>query len=801
MLCGLGCDAPGPIAGIRMKDGSTGSPTLLPRLARLALRLWGRGHLIPFVESLSALGRPARVAFPPELIEQGVALALSGIGNTAAIQSNPDWVWPRWVERQIDPDAAEFIPTGLNVLTTNVTGRNWTSIGLDGSPREAMVDPVGMLTPHPWGWSVLPWLRLADRMRIPSRMDGICQHADSGAWASVRSSWTENDVTWSWTWEAVELEGEEGILHVQSIQNGSTEIVEAELGLALRPCNTLSIGHINSLSLHDRVWKVNGKAALLLFATPTSSLVSDRHHGDPLDSRPSGLPIPRLRSRSGIATGVSSWDVHLAPGERKSIEAFVPLAAGSGTSSKLRRILSRSVDHARERMVESYRVESREGARVEVPDPRLQEAFDAVRSRLHVFDDGDRYSPGTFLYHHHWFRDAAFLSLGFENMGLGRRTVQKLEMYPKRQARDGLFRSQTGEWDSNGQALWTLGLHVRRGGDPAIADRLWRNVVRGVEWMDKIRQSASDAHVPHRGLMPAGFSAEHFGPNDHYLWDNFWSVAGMREACDLASLVGRKSDADRFQTMLEEYRADLAAGMRWGMERAKGALPCSPYRRLDAAAVGNLVAVSPLGVAAASDSWVGPTLDYLLSHCFRQGLFFQSIVHTGLNPYLSIQVARVLQARGDARVHVILQALLDKASSTWCWPEAIHPVTGGGCMGDGDHGWAAAEFLSLVRDLFVREAPEGLLLFDGAPVSWFRSGRPFSIANAPTDHGSIDLVAWPEDDLVHIDWRRRRASHQKDAPLRLSLPNNAGGRDFRLLEGESGSTLVHLKDLPKDALP
>ena len=772
---------------------------MLPRLVRFALRAWGKEHLVPFVESLAAMGRPSQVSFPPELLEQGAALALSGVGNTAAIQSNPDWVWPLWVERQTNPDKPEFIPTGLNVLTTNVTGRNWTSIGLDGSPREAMVDPVGMLTPHPWGWSILPWLGLDGRTLAPSRLDGIRQKSPPGRWASVETSWEGEGLSWSWTWESAELEGEEGAILSVRLENLSDSAREAVLGLSIRPCNGLSIGHINSLSLKDRVWKVNGKAALLLLSSPTSSLVSDRHHGDPLRSRPAGLPIPRLRSRSGIATGVSEWDVRLEVGGVARIDAFVPMDPGMGTSSRLRRIPARAVGHARERMDDTWRSSEREGSRIAVPDGRLQEAVDAVRSRLHVFDDQDRYTPGTFLYHHHWFRDAAFLALGFENMGLGRRTVAKLEMYPKRQARDGLFRSQTGEWDSNGQALWTLGLHVRRGGAPELADRLWSSVAKGVQWIDTIRRTSGDVHVPHRGLMPAGFSAEHFGPNDHYLWDNFWSIAGLREAVDLAGILGRRSDAERFGTMLEEYRADLAACVRWGMERADGALPCSPYRRLDAAAVGNLVAIAPLGVASPQDPWVGPTLDHLLGTCFRKGLFFQSIVHTGLNPYLSVQVARVLQARGDARLHGILQALLDHASDTWCWPEAIHPVTGGGCMGDGDHGWAAAEFLSLVRDMLVRESEEALLLLDGVPASWFHSGRPFSILRAPTDHGDIDVEADPEDEFLRISWRRSRAAHQQDAPLRLSVPNHAGGRTLLPLPGETGTTRLRLRDLPKEA--
>lgn len=769
---------------------------ILPRLARLALRLWGREHLVPFVEGLSALGRPARVAFPPELLEQGVALALSGISNTVAIQGNPDWIWPRWVERQTDPDAPEFVPTGLNVLTTNVTGRNWTSIGLEGSPREAMVDPVGMMTPGAWGWSVLPWLRVDGRNLVPPLMDGIRQDPVPGAWSSVRSRWAGGAVDWTWTWEAVELEGEEGVLLRQRVGNRGGEVLRLDLGIALRPCNVLAIGHINRLSYRDRVWKANGRTALVAIQPPTRSVVSDRHHGDPLRDPSAGLDLPRLTSRSGIATGLSSWESFLAPGETHAIEAFVPLDPGAGASSRLRRIQARGVAHARERMAARLLDDAARGSRITVADDRLQEAVDAIRGRLHVFDDQDRYSPGTFLYHHHWFRDAAFLTLGFENMGLGERTAAKLERYPHRQSADGLFRSQTGEWDSNGQALWTLGLHVRRGGDPVRADRIWKNVMRGAAWIERARRPDSDQHVPHRGLLPAGFSAEHFGPNDHYYWDNFWGIAGLEQAAWLAGTLGRDADRRRLEAMRDDFRIDLAAALRWGMERGEGALPCSPYRRLDAAAVGNMVAVSPLGVVPPSDPWVGPTVDFLVERCFRKGLFFQSIVHTGLNPYLSIQVARVLQARGDMRLDGVVQALLDAATPTWCWPEAIHPASGGGCMGDGDHGWAAAEFLSLVRDLLVREAPEGVLLLDGVPAAWFRSGRPFGIERAPTDHGEVDVRVVPDDDSLRVEWRRRRLPHQQEAPALLSLPVSEGGRKRLPLPGDSGQVRIPLHDLP-----
>ena len=47
----------------------------------------------------------------------------------------------------------------------------------------------------------------------------------------------------------------------------------------------------------------------------------------------------------------------------------------------------------------------------------------------------------------------------------------------------------------------------------------WLN---GADWIIG-KRLPEDGRTPHAGLLPAGFSAEHLGPNDHYYWDNFWS--------------------------------------------------------------------------------------------------------------------------------------------------------------------------------------------------------------------------------------------------------------------------------------
>src|SRR5690606_18527259 len=108
--------------------------------------------------------------------------------------------------------------------------------------------------------------------------------------------------------------------------------------------------------------------------------------------------------------------------------------------------------------------------------------------------------------------------------------------------------------------------------------------------------------------------------------------------------------------------------------------------------------------------------------------------------YLTLHIAQVLLRAGDMRFLQLLQSVVDLASPTGQWPEAIHPHTGGGCMGDGQHAWAAAELLMLIRNMFVREEGDGLILASGVPPAWRKPGATASFGPTPTPWGPVQIT-------------------------------------------------------------
>lgn len=742
---------------------------------RRYLQWTGKKHLLPLVSALSRAGRPAAVPFPPELLDQGLAIVLSGLNNTLAVQSNPDWVWPYWVERQTDPDGEAFLPTAINLIKNNLTHRNWTSVGVDDNAVEAMVDPVGMITLRPYGWSFFPYLRTAGGLRLPPRLGACVRQTLEDGWLSgVRTDYDNEDgLEWSLDVRASRYAQGDWLLARSRLKNRSGRHQTLAFGWALRPYNALMLGPINSVLHRQGAFRVNGEWSLFLGEEPERVRLSDRRGGDPLvdaEAEATGSAGGSfLRSAQGLATALAETSLELAAGQEVAFHAFGNLNPNHRRPRAPR--ARADFEAAWEAGSAADRDRDAVGLRLEFPDPRWTRAFRALKARLPVFDDGAHFSPGTFLYHQHWFRDSAFLALAFDQIGWGERVGEKFPAALSKQTAQGFFRSQNGEWDSNGQALFTLIGHVRRGGDPERLEQAYPALLRGAEWIRRMCDRSRTAPSPHYGLLPAGFSAEHFGPNDHYYWDAFWSVAGLEHLGWAARLFGKAEDGDRVSRILADCRSDLEASIDAAFRRTgcRG-LPSSPYRNLDSACIGNLVAASPLEVVAPDAAWLRCTVDHLMRHHLRDGLFFQRIVHTGLNAYLSVQLARALQRLRDPRAETVLEAVLQAGGPLLTWPEAIHPRTGGGCMGDGDHGWAAAEMLNLLRDCAVREDRGRLLLAGGASPAWYMRPGNLSVRAAPTLYGTVTYaLAWDETSLT-LDWKVERAPHQETVPLLFHLP-------------------------------
>src|SRR5439155_1314649 len=137
-------------------------------LLRRALgRLRITADIVRHLTTFQRLGGTVEVQLPTEIVPIGARTVFRALRTRAAAQLGVDWVWPHWLERQVDPRDPAFVPRGHLPFLANLTNRNWTMVGNVASPWEAIVDPRGLVTPWYDGWSLDWWVGADDRRHEP----------------------------------------------------------------------------------------------------------------------------------------------------------------------------------------------------------------------------------------------------------------------------------------------------------------------------------------------------------------------------------------------------------------------------------------------------------------------------------------------------------------------------------------------------------------------------------------------------------------------------------------------------------
>ncbi len=721
-------------------------------------------HAHGFLDPLSILGRlgnfaqPSEVTEPVELLRAGLVFHARGLINTRAIQNNLDWVWPYWVERQFNPRDPSFIPRGFSFSHINLSHRNWTAVGVPDCPFLPLVDPTGLVTPFIDGWSLDGWILREDGTRLlPSKLkenkeihQNLILEPDGFA---VETQVKKGDMTLKSRVEVILNDGEPYCI----IRYEAKSRKPGWVAVSLRPYNPEGVSFVKSVHFHpgQAIWTINGEPCVRFVEPVESHAVSEYRQGDVLSQLPHPSPnLYQTQCKVEMATAAALFP--LDDKGRGVVTVQVKLHKDKETLDRF----------GKKYKAVPWQKALAETCSLSVPDTRFQNLFDiAVRSLL-LHSPGEVF-PGPYTYKRFWFRDAAFMLDALLAVNLPDRVRRTLEIFPEKQTVMGYFLSQEGEWDSNGEAIWIINRYceVTRSSAP---EHLLNAVRRGAEWICRKRiRGGKDERV--EGLFPAGFSAEHLGPNDFYYWDDFWGVAGLRAAAALFDRDGYAQEAERFRREADDFQQAIDRSIaltqkEGGLGRA---VPAAPRRRMDSGAVGSLAASYPLKLYPLADERMLETALYLRKHHSVRGAFFQDMIHSGINAYLTLHIAQVLLRAGDAGHFELVEKVVDLASPTGQWPEAIHPHTLGGCMGDGHHAWASAEWVLMIRSLFLIEEEDSLILCAGIPRKWLDQGSPLRFGPTPTRFGTVTVHVRPEKGRVKVAWEADWKGPQPRIEVRL----------------------------------
>jgi hypothetical protein len=726
-------------------------------LVQHAARRYGVLDPASFMARIRRFAQPSEVAEPLELLRAGIVFHARGLVNAKAIQHNLDWVWPYWVERQFNPDDPSFVPRAFSFSHINLTHRNWTAAGRPGVAVYPIVDPRGLVTPLHDGWSLDFWVVTDSRRRLlPSKLAdaAVTQHLLLEPDLSVVTRCEKDGLTLD-----LDTRMTEAAACLTEVRACSDE--DGWLVVAVRPYNPEGVQFIHHLAFDPaaRAFRVNREATVHLGDAPDSLRMAHYAEGDVYLDLPGANDHREMNCEVGMATAAALF--RLRAGTTRELNVSVSLERDL-------KALATPADPAL-----SWDDALAGTAELRIPDERMQFLYDAALRTLLLLS-ADELVPGPYTYRRFWFRDACLMLHPLLVIGQVARAERVLARFPGRQTFTGYFLSQEGEWDSNGQVLWIVARHAELTGKTP-APEMRAALIKAVRWLAKKRLPAS-------GLLPAGFSAEHLGPNDFYYWDDYWAFGGLQAMAALWRETGHPADAAEAGSLAAEFERSIRESIdAIPPARAKGAIPAAPGRRLDAGAIGSMVADYPLQLDPPGEARLMKTADFLLDRCFHRGGFFQEMIHSGINAYLTLDLAQTLLRAGDPRFAELIRRVAELATPTGQWPEAIHPNTLGGCMGDGQHGWAAGEWVMMIRNCFVREETGELVLGSGILPEWLAGGGEMSFGPTLTRWGPVRVRLRNSRLFLDVTWRGAPPRVTIAVPGFAKIDASPAGREFQLL--------------------
>ena len=453
--------------------------------------------------------------------------------------------------------------------------------------------------------------------------------------------------------------------------------------------------------------------------------------------------VQELNSKSLTLTPTTpvcavEYKLVLKPDESHTLDLVMPLIPAQQGSQEAANLEHVSFETAHKGLVDFWHRILGRGMQVELPESKPVETFYAslVYDLLgrNIVQGKFVQTAGQFQYHRFYLRDAADLVRMYDATGYPDIGGQVLGFFLDRQQPDGNFLSQADQYDGWGEAMWAFGEHYRMTRDREFAAGVFPAMVRGVDWLSQAR-AKDPLH-----LIPATNVRDNEYIPGHLTGYNFLALDGLDAAIEVAQMLDRKPEVERFQKERKDYASVFFSLLDKVSASQGGVLPPS----LDAGDWkgtdwGNLLSITPEPLLDPWDPRVTATLTKTQAH-YQEGISTYAEPDNGifLHHYLTIKNTLTELVRGEQEqaLREFYAELLHTSSTHTGFEYAIRPWGTRDFEGNlAPHAWFAADYRNLLRNMLVREQGHTLHLLSAISPEWLGPGKRIAISGATTRFG------------------------------------------------------------------
>lgn len=510
--------------------------------------------------------------------------------------------------------------------------------------------------------------------------------------------------------------------------------------------------------------------------------------------------LSKIKNTEPLPTRPSGWvryEFNLPPGDSLILQFKMPYHPIPIKDPRIAALKHLDWKSAFQRTATFWQSQVDRGMKIVLPEAKVVNTFNAslIYDLMALDQQGSDYVQTVNLLHYHafWLRDASFIVRAYDVTGYHDVAAKALRFFLHWQQPDGNFVSQGGQFDGWGQTLWAFGQHYELTRDGVFAKEVFPAVKKAVVWL----QNARD-HDPYH-LMPVTRPGDNEEITGHVTGHNFWALLGLKKAIILANAVGDQASALRFQQEYDDFLATFMDRLQAVAQRSGGYIPPG-LDGLEGQDWGNLLSVYPTKLLPPFHLLVSATQIHARQK-FREGIMSYADQRY-LHHYLTTNLSQTSLVRGEQRaVLQDLYALLVHTTAThggfeynvipWADRDVQHNLT--------PHGWFAARYRELLRNMLIREEDNKLHFFSVVSPTWLKNGMPIGADSAPTNFGQVNFRLIPDEQGAVFQWEHQ--FHEKPRSMVVHIPFFVtlksvviDGREFQFAKTEvtPGDSLPHL---------
>ncbi len=443
-------------------------------------------------------------------------------------------------------------------------------------------------------------------------------------------------------------------------------------------------------------------------------------------------------------------------GQAETIDLMVP--AGEGRDLNFNEIKDLSFDEALDLTVKYWK--GRAPLEMTLPDRRYSDCFYSSLYYILIMDEQNKLFPGPYEYTSFFLHDAVDMDNALDKAGLVEEARDSTDYFN--------YAEGGGYVDELGGSIFALYEHYRLTKDKAYLEAVYPRMKSGCELIRKLRakQLELPKDDPAYGLLPKGVSQDNFKIPAYLYVDDWWAVVGLKSGWEAAELLGRKDDAKWFK---EEYEALLKATIasiekvmkKEGLEYMPGFADYWPKEMRTIDEQHRILGDTQMAWAHRPALFPGQNMGItvpmdLFRRSYKQ--YWQNAgKFTDYDGAWFVEYEKAFWGYNFKLAHpLIYLGMEDIALKNIEWGIGHQSCPGGwmeampsrknekglyeiteGIIGDVPHGWSAAHYILLLRDMLLREDGNKLVLLSCVPEAWLDDGKVIEVKNAPTYFGRI----------------------------------------------------------------